>query len=63
MLRLLKLHNKNNFEIFCFLSGNSKYDSITNQISDLGNFYDVSKLSNEEIILKSRQLNIDIAVD
>jgi predicted O-linked N-acetylglucosamine transferase (SPINDLY family) len=63
MLRLLKLHNKNNFEIFCFLSGNSKYDSITNQISDLGNFYDVSKLSREEIILKSRQLNIDIAVD
>ena len=63
MLRLLKLHNKNNFEIFCFNSGNVKYDSITNQISSLGNFYDVGKLSQEEIILKSKQLNIDIAVD
>ena len=63
MLRLLKLHNKNNFEIFCFNSGNVKYDSITNQISGLGNFYDVGNLSQEEIILKSKQLNIDIAVD
>lgn len=63
MKKLLKLHNKNNFEISYFLSGNPKYDDITNQISSLGNFYDIGKLPKEEIILKSRQLNIDIAVD
>jgi predicted O-linked N-acetylglucosamine transferase (SPINDLY family) len=61
---LLESHNKDNFEIIGFYFNKYPEDKITKRIfSALDKFYYVNNMSDKDIILESRNLGIDIAVD
>mgnify|MGYP001339937026 FL=1 len=64
MVQLLELHDRSNFEIFCFSLANRKDDEMRKRVSNsCDKFLDVSLKSDEEIARISRDLNIDIACD
>ena len=64
MVQLLELHDRSNFEIFCFSLANRKNDEMRKRVSNsCDKFLDVSLKSDEEIARISRDLNIDIACD
>jgi len=61
---LFRNHNKNNFEIVGFNFNKYSDDSITDEISTtFDKFFNIKNMTDEEIISKSRELKIDIAVD
>ena len=64
MIQLLELHDRHNFEIYCFSLANRKDDEMrTRVLNECDKFLDVSLKSDEEIAKISRDLNIDIACD
>jgi tetratricopeptide (TPR) repeat protein len=61
---LLESHNKNDFEIIGFYFNKYPDDKVTKRISKaFDKFYYTKEISDDDIILKSRKLGIDIAVD
>ena len=64
MVHLLELHDRSNFEIFCFSLQNRKDDEMRKRVSKAcDKFLDVSLKSDVEIAKISRDLEIDIACD
>lgn len=64
MMELFELHNREKFELYAFSFGPDKRDESRDRIVQaFDHFYDVSTKSDDEILEKSRNLNIDIAVD
>jgi len=64
MIQLLELHDRSNFEIFCFSLANRKDDEMRKRVfNSCDKFLDVSLKSDQEIAKISRDLNIDIACD
>ena len=64
MVRLIELHDRSDFEIFCFSLANRKDDEMRKRVSKAcDKFLDVSLKSDLEIAEISRNLNIDIACD
>ena len=64
VIKILENHNKKKFEIFAFHFSKYPKDKLTFQISKLvDKFFDVSLDTDETIIQKSRNNNIDIAID
>ena len=64
MANLFELHNKSNFEIFCFYFGPNVNDNTHKRtLSAVDKFINVSSKSDKEIAELSRNLQIDIAVD
>ena len=64
MIQLLELHDRSNFEIYCFSLANRKDDEMRARVlNECDKFLDVSLKSDEEIAKISRDLNIDIACD
>jgi predicted O-linked N-acetylglucosamine transferase (SPINDLY family) len=61
---VLENHNKNNFEIFGFHFNLFEDDEMTKRVlKAFSEFYNLKNSSNEEVILKSRSSQIDIAID
>jgi len=61
---LLESHNKEDFQIIGFYFDKYPDDKVTKRISlTFDKFYYTKNISDEEIISKSRELEIDIAVD
>ena len=59
MIQLLELHDRSNFEIFCFSLANRKDDEMRKRVSNsCDKFLDVSLKSDEEIARISRDLNL-----
>ena len=64
MVRLIELHERSDFEIFCFSLDNRKDDEMRKRVlKACDKFLDVSLKSDLEIAEISRNLNIDIACD
>jgi predicted O-linked N-acetylglucosamine transferase (SPINDLY family) len=64
LVNVLENHDKNNFEIFGFHFHNIRPDDMTDRISKaFDQFIDIRNVTDEEVIFKSRNLNIDIAID
>ena len=64
--KMLETHNKSKYEIFGFYLGNrhKENDRFHKRIKNsFSKFYDVSNMSNEEIISLSKNLKIHIAID
>jgi protein O-GlcNAc transferase len=63
MAGMLRCHDRTQFEVFCYSYG-SKFDAFHEKIKQsVDFFFDVSKLSDQEIVDLSRSHEIDIAVD
>jgi protein O-GlcNAc transferase len=61
---LYELHDRNQFEIYAFSFGPDTLDELNLRIkSGVDNFYDVHMMSHKDIVLLSRSLKIDIAID
>jgi len=61
---LFETHNRNKFEIIAFYTGRKTSDEMHKRIkSSFNEFIECSELSDEEIVKRSRELVIDIAVD
>lgn len=62
---LFESHNKSNFEIYGFYFGNNNSDSLFHRISLAfkNNFFDVSHLSNVDLLNFIKSFDIDIAID
>lgn len=61
---LFETHNRNKFEIIAFYSGKKTSDEMHKRIkTSFNEFIECSELSDEEIVERSRELEIDIAVD
>tara|TARA_B100000787_G_scaffold170181_1_gene164614 strand:- start:4008 stop:6200 length:2193 start_codon:yes stop_codon:yes gene_type:complete len=61
---LYELHDRNNFEIHAFSLGVDTKDEFNNRIKlGVDYFHNVKKMSDENIVLLSRSLEIDIAID
>ena len=61
---LYEMHDRDYFEIFAFSFGPNTQDDMTRRIKDgVDHFYNVSSMSDQEIALLSRSLEIDIAID
>jgi len=61
---LYEIHDRNRFEIYAFSLGPDTKDEMNLRIKDgVDYFYDVHTMSHKEIVLLSRSLKIDIAVD
>ena len=64
VIKILENHNKQKFEILAFHFSKYPKDKLTSEISKLvDKFFDVSLDTDEKIIQKSRNNNIDIAID
>ena len=64
IIKILENHNKERFEIFAFHFSKYPKDKLTFEVSKLvDKFFDVSLDTDEKIIQKSRNSNIDIAID
>ena len=62
--KVIKLHNRDKFEIFAYSLIGKKEDELRKQlIKSFDVFKDVSEISDKEIALLSRQDKIDIAID
>ena len=61
---LYELHNREGFEIHAFSFGPNTNDEVNLRIkAGVDNFHDVESMSHKEIVLLSRSLEIDIAID
>ncbi|MFI3223560.1 MAG: acetylglucosamine transferase, partial [Methylococcaceae bacterium] len=61
---LYETHDRNHFEIYAFSLGPDTQDDMNLRIkAGVDHFYDVRTLSDKEVVLLSRTLEIDIAVD
>ena len=61
---LYELHDRSQFEIYAFSFGPDTNDEMNLRIKEgVDNFYDVQMMSNNDIALLSRSLEIDIAID
>ena len=61
---LYEVHDRNHFEIHAFSLGRDTKDKTNLRIKEgVDKFHDVRSLSNKEIVLLARSLEIDIAVD
>ena len=61
---LYELHDRNQFEIYAFSFGPDTLDEMNLRIkAGVDKFYDVRMMSNKDIVILSRSLEIDIAVD
>jgi len=61
---LYELHDRNQFEIYAFSFGPDTQDEMNLRIkAGVDKFYDVRMMSNKDIVILSRSLEIDIAVD
>ena len=64
MAELFELHDKERFEIFGFSFGPVNDDAMRHRVErGIGKFFDVSNLSDSEVVALSREHLIDIAVD
>jgi predicted O-linked N-acetylglucosamine transferase (SPINDLY family) len=64
LVNVLENHDRNNFEIFGFHFHDRKSDDMTDRISkSFDQFVNISNVTDEDVIFKSRNLNIDIAID
>jgi len=63
MIRLLELHDRSNFEIFCFSLANRDDEMRERVLKACDKFLDVSLKSDVEIAKISREFSIDIAID
>ena len=66
IVRVLELHNRSNFEVYCFFFGNKppENDSLHKRIiKSCDKFFDVNLMSDSEIITLSKNNNIDITID
>ena len=65
IIRSLELHNKNEFEIFLYdFAPRNNNDSYSMRIRNIScNYRDISKLSDNEVLLLVYKDNIDIAID
>jgi predicted O-linked N-acetylglucosamine transferase (SPINDLY family) len=63
-VELYEIHDRNEFEIYAFSFGTDIKDEMNLRIkAGVDHYYDVSTLSDKEVALLSRSLEIDIAVD
>jgi predicted O-linked N-acetylglucosamine transferase (SPINDLY family) len=61
---IYELHDRSQFEVYAFSFGPDTQDEMNLRIKvGVDNFYDVRIMSNKEIALLSRSLEIDIAID
>ena len=61
---ILKYHEKQKFEIYCFALTSDRGDTTNTNIKNNADFYhNVSEMSDKEIINLARHLEIDIAID
>ena len=64
MINLFELHDRSKFEVYAFSFGKDDNSDMRERISKaFDKFFDVRLKSEEEIAKKSRELEIDIAVD
>jgi len=64
MASVFECHDKNNFEIIGFNFSKYPDDNITKKISKtFDKFFDVRNISDQDIIDRSKELKIDIAID
>ena len=64
MAELFELHDKNSFEIYAFSFGPNKSDeSRQRAILAFDDFIDISNKSDDEIVLLTQKMHIDIAID
>ncbi len=61
---LYEIHNRNTFEIYAFSFGPNTNDEMNLRIkSSVDKFYDVSLMPLKDVVMLSRSLEIDIAID
>jgi len=61
---LFEHHDKSKFELTAFVFGGNKPDSMRERlVAAFDHFIDVSNLSDKEIALLARSMNVDIAID
>ena len=61
---LYEIHNRKDFEVFAFSFCNDTNDELNLRIkSGVDHFYDVQSISHKEVVMLSRSLEIDIAID
>jgi predicted O-linked N-acetylglucosamine transferase (SPINDLY family) len=62
---LFEIHDQSKFELYAFsFSANNKEDAMHQRIQRAFNYFiDVSKMSDQEVVLLARQHEIDIAID
>ena len=61
---LYEIHNRDQFEIYAFSFGSDTNDKMNLRIkSGVDHFHDVQSMSHKDIVLLTRSLEIDIAVD
>ena len=61
---LYETHNRDQFEIYAFSFGSDTNDQMNLRIkSGVDHFHDVQSMSNKDIVLLARSIEIDIAVD
>jgi predicted O-linked N-acetylglucosamine transferase (SPINDLY family) len=64
LINVLESHNKNDFEIIGFHFSKYVDDEMTKRVSKACNkFFNVSKMSDQDLISQSRNLEIDIAIN
>jgi predicted O-linked N-acetylglucosamine transferase (SPINDLY family) len=64
MAELFEFHDKKKFELYGFSFGPDRQDAMRDRVSSSFNhFFDVTKKSDREVALMSRNFGIDIAVD
>jgi len=64
LINVLESHNRDNFEIIGFNFSKYRDDKMTKRIaSACDKFFDTKKISDQDIISQSRNLEIDIAID
>ena len=62
--KMLCLHNKNKFKIYCYAYGFEKIDDLHNSIKEQVDVYrDIRKISDHDAALLARKDGIDIAID
>ncbi len=60
---LYEMHDRNKFEIHAFSYSNTKDEVTARIVAGVDYFHDVSKMFDNDVVLLSRKLEIDIAVD
>jgi predicted O-linked N-acetylglucosamine transferase (SPINDLY family) len=64
MAELFELHDRSRFELFAFSFGPDRQDKMRKRVAAaFDHFFDVRTRSDAEIVLLSRELEIDIAID
>jgi len=64
MAELFELHDRSQFELFAFSFGVNNHDPMRKRVVQaFEHFFDVQALSDNDVVLRSRNLEIDIAID